>query len=189
MVGADHSDPRNRRGEVCVRRCLDQEHWTRVVEQGGKPRRTGRGLEVDVGHAMPHQRVAVPEVVAHTQSGLQVREMLAGAVHTDVDRGNATLDMKPAEAQRHIAAARRTPLTIEEGLALLLQYPEFLQPNRCFMSLGSRGGDKRVPAFWLSGGQPKLGWCWEGNPHSWLGFASCAGRSEGVELGQLGGSE
>jgi hypothetical protein len=100
----------------------------------------------------------------------------------DVDRGNASLNMTPVEADRRIADAGRSPLTIEEGVALLLQYPEFLQPNRCFMSLGSRGDDKRVPAFWLSAGRPKLGWCWEGNPHTWLGFASCRGRSPGADL-------
>lgn len=102
----------------------------------------------------------------------------------DVDRGNQTLNARPVDAERHIAAAGRSPLTIEEGVAVLLQQPEFLQPNRCFMALGSRGGDKRVPAFWLSDGQPKLGWCWEGNPHTWLGFASCARRSPGVALEQ-----
>jgi hypothetical protein len=37
-------------------------------------------------------------------------------------------------------------------------------------------GDRRVPALWISGGAPKLGWCWAGNPHTWLGSASCATR-------------
>ncbi|QSI28896.1 hypothetical protein GNX71_04595 [Variovorax sp. RKNM96] len=98
----------------------------------------------------------------------------------DVDRGNSSLNAVPKEAQERIAAEGRTPLTLEEGIALLTQYPEFLQPNRCFMMLGSRGDDKRVPALWLSNKQPKLGWCWEGNPHTWLGFATCGGRSPGV---------
>ncbi len=100
----------------------------------------------------------------------------------DVDRGNGSLNAVPKEAQARIAADGRTPLMIEEGIALLTQYPGFLQPNRCFMMLGSRGDDKRVPALWLSGKQPKLGWCWEGNPHTWLGFASCGGRSPGVDV-------
>ncbi|WP_369693045.1 DUF5701 family protein, partial [Dietzia timorensis] len=25
-------------------------------------------------------------------------------------------------------------------------------------------------------GAPKVGWCWAGNRHTWLGFASAAGR-------------
>ena len=99
-----------------------------------------------------------------------------------VDRGNATLNAVPVDAARALAQAERLPLTVEEGVALLLQWPQFLQPNRCFMMLGSRCGDRRVPALWLSGKQPKLGWCWEGNPHTWLGFASCASRSPGVLL-------
>lgn len=100
----------------------------------------------------------------------------------DVDRGNGSLNAMPKEAQVRIAEEGRTPLTIEEGVALLTQHPGFLQPGRCFMMLGSRGDDKRVPALWLSGKQPKLGWCWEGNPHTWLGFASCGSRSPGVAL-------
>lgn len=99
-----------------------------------------------------------------------------------VDRGNATLNAVPTAAQAQLAALGRSPLTIEEGIAVLTQCPDFLQPNRCFMMLGSRGADKRVPALWLSGKQPKLGWCWEGNPHTWLGFASCAARSPAVPL-------
>jgi hypothetical protein len=99
-----------------------------------------------------------------------------------IDRGNASLNAVPREAKLRLAAEGRSPLTMEEGVALLSQWPEFLQPNRCFMMLGSRGGDKRVPALWLSGKQPKLGWCWEGNPHTWLGFASCIARSRGVMI-------
>lgn len=100
----------------------------------------------------------------------------------DIDRGDDTLGMVPTQAHAHLAARSRLPLTIEEGIALLTFYPDFLQPNRCFMMLGSRGGDKRVPALWLSGKQPKLGWCWEGNPHTWLGFISCTARTPGVRL-------
>jgi hypothetical protein len=97
-----------------------------------------------------------------------------------VDRGNATLNAVPADAQRKLELQGLSPLTVEEGVSLLLQWPDFLQPNHCFMMLGSRCGDRRVPALWLSGAQPKLGWCWEGNPHTWLGFASCVSRSVGV---------
>jgi hypothetical protein len=100
----------------------------------------------------------------------------------DVDRGNQTLNMVPLNAQKLLAARGRTPLTVEEGIALLTQFPDQLQPNHCFMMMGSRGDDKRVPALWLSKKQPKLGWCWEGNPHTWLGFASAGGRSPTVRF-------
>ncbi|WP_238695248.1 DUF5701 family protein [Ornithinimicrobium flavum] len=46
--------------------------------------------------------------------------------------------------------------------------------------------DTRVPALWISNGTgrdgqerkdaPKVGWCWAGNHHTWLGIASVAGR-------------
>lgn len=98
----------------------------------------------------------------------------------DVDRGNQTLNAVPTQAQAILSAAGRSPLTIAEGIAVLTLFPEFLQPNRCFMMLASRCGDKRVPALWLSEKRPKLGWCWEGNPHTWLGFASCGARCAGV---------
>nr|WP_078662821.1 DUF5701 family protein [Streptomyces bicolor] len=42
--------------------------------------------------------------------------------------------------------------------------------------LGSRSGGRRVPALWISHKPPTLGWCWEGNPHTWLGVASASGR-------------
>ncbi len=100
----------------------------------------------------------------------------------DIDRGNDTLNVTPDAALESINARRRSPLTMEEGVALLTHFPEFLQPNNCFSLLASRCGDKRVPAFWLSAGRPKLGWCWAGNPHTWLGSASCATRSNGVSL-------
>jgi hypothetical protein len=100
----------------------------------------------------------------------------------DVDRGNQTLNMVPVEAEKRLAADGRTPLTVEEGIALLTHYPDQLQPNRCFMMLGSRGPDKRVPALWLSDSRPKLGWCWEGNPHTWLGFASARARSPSIHF-------
>lgn len=94
----------------------------------------------------------------------------------DIDRGAGTINVTPNEAFESINAQGRTPLTIAEGIALLTHYPEFLQPNNCFSMLASRAGDKRVPALWLSEKRPKLGWCWAGNPHTWLGSASAASR-------------
>jgi hypothetical protein len=99
----------------------------------------------------------------------------------------------PDEAMPAIRAAGRSPLLLTEGICWLLQQPEALEPGRCFMTIGSRlrrpNGklDARTPAIWISGGTgrdgssnrgaPKVGWCWAGNRHTWLGFASCAGRA------------
>jgi len=94
----------------------------------------------------------------------------------DVDRGTDFLNITPDAAYPAITKTGRSPLTIAEGIAVLTHVPDLLQPNRCFSLLASRCGDKRVPALWLSEGTPKLGWCWAGNPHTWLGSASCAAR-------------
>lgn len=95
---------------------------------------------------------------------------------TDVDTGSATLSVRPDEALPTILAAGRSPLTLEEGLAVATQHPEWLRERNCFEMLGSRAGDKRVTGVWVSAGRPRLGWCWGGNPHTWLGMASCATR-------------
>jgi hypothetical protein len=156
------------------------------------------GFVVVVNCARAPVQLTLPRVVRGVQPAIErlfprqpgyfrpIEEVSIPAGHAylllDIDRGNASLNAVPREAQPRLAARGRSPLTMEEGVAVLSQCPEFLQPNRCFMMLGSRGGDKRVPALWLSGKQPKLGWCWEGNPHTWLGFASCRARSGGVPI-------
>ena len=95
----------------------------------------------------------------------------------DVDTGADLVNVTPDDALPRILAAGRSPLTIEEGLALLDRDPELLRTHNAFSLLASRCGDRRVPALWTSKGRPRLGWCWAGNPHSWLGSASCAART------------
>ena len=94
----------------------------------------------------------------------------------DVERGEEFRDVRPQDALPIIAGRGRTPLTIGEGVATVLAHPAMLERNRCFMLSGSRRGDRRVPVLWISQRAPKLGWCWDGNPHSWLGVASAGGR-------------
>ena len=107
-------------------------------------------------------------------------------------RGDEMAGWSPDEALPAITAAARTPLTLGEGIQWLLQQPGVLERNHCFMTIGSRlrraSGvlDARTPAIWISNGTgrdgagnrdaPKVGWCWAGNRHSWLGFASAASR-------------
>jgi Family of unknown function (DUF5701) len=122
-------------------------------------------------------------------------ELPTGPVYVTVDpgRGDHMANWSPDEALPAIIAAGRTPLTLGEGIHWLLQQPEVLERNHCFMTIGSRlrkaGGlpDARVPALWISNGTgrdgrdnrnaPKVGWCWAGNRHTWLGFASAATRT------------
>ncbi|MEO6503531.1 MAG: DUF5701 family protein [Jatrophihabitantaceae bacterium] len=118
----------------------------------------------------------------------------AGAVYLvhGLDRGDGVRDWSPDEALPALAAAGRSPLTLVEGLHWLLQQPRVLERNRCFMTIGSRlrrpngSLDARTPAIWISNGTgrdgsarrnaPKVGWCWAGNRHTWLGFASAGVR-------------
>jgi hypothetical protein len=111
----------------------------------------------------------------------------------DVTRGDEMRNWTPEEAMTAILGEARTPLTVSEGISWLLQQPDLLEPNHCFMTIGSRkprargGVDARTPAIWISGGTgrdgrerreaPKVGWCWARNRHTWLGFASASGRA------------
>lgn len=112
-------------------------------------------------------------------AGLGVPTGLYAAV--DVRRGEEHLGATPDEAMAALAAEGRSPLTIGEGLALLTVSPSSLEKNHCFQTPGSRIGDRRVPGLWISGRAPKLGFCWAGNRHTWLGIASCAGRVTAVD--------
>lgn len=95
---------------------------------------------------------------------------------TGVDTGEATLDVRAKDAVPLIEAQGRSPLTIDEGVSLYALWPGILKERNAFFLPGSRDSTKRVAALWVSKGHPRLGWCWEGNPHTWLGSASCAAR-------------
>jgi hypothetical protein len=148
-----------------------------LLEHGGK-----RGFVVvdmgDVDDFSPIEQVALPSAPVYVISGL--------------DRGDHMANWSPEEALPAITAAGRTPLTVVEGILWVLQQPDILARGHCFMTIGSRlraingSPDARTPALWISNGTgrdgranrnaPKLGWCWAGNRHTWLGFASASGR-------------
>ncbi|MBL1065648.1 DUF5701 family protein [Streptomyces sp. 7-21] len=118
---------------------------------------------------------------------------------TGLDRGDRFANWSPEEALPVLRAEGRTPLLLTEGIHWLLQRPEVLQRNHCFMTIGSRlrkasgALDARTPAIWISNGTgrdgrerrdaPKVGWCWWRNRHTWLGIASAAGRAAGLPTG------
>ena len=142
---------------------------------------------VDLAQFTPIEAVKVPDQPLY--------------VVTDLERGDEMANWSPNEALPAITGRGRTPLTISEGISWLLQEPERLERGRCFMTIGSRRPkpaadgarpaalDARTPAIWLSNGTgrdgnenrgaPKVGWCWAGNRHTWLGFASAAHRTSG----------
>ncbi|MGX1274485.1 DUF5701 family protein [Streptomyces phaeoluteigriseus] len=113
-------------------------------------------------------------------------------VLTGIDRGDSMANWSPDEALPALSAQGRTPLLLTEGIHWVLQLPTVLERNHCFMTVGSRlrkangALDARTPAIWISNGTgrdgrvrrnaPKVGWCWAGNRHTWLGFASATGR-------------
>ena len=107
--------------------------------------------------------------------GVEVPDALVYLL-TDVSTGPETLGVRPQDALPMIRTAGRTPLTVDEGVALVTQLPTSLTDLNAFQAVGSRAGNKRIPSFWMSKGAPRLGWCWDGNPHTWLGSASAASR-------------
>ncbi|MEC0248599.1 DUF5701 family protein [Paenibacillus chitinolyticus] len=90
----------------------------------------------------------------------------------DVDTGSETLNRTLDEALKSFAEWSRSPLTIEEGIAVITHFPDVIQKNHGFSLCGSRCGDRRVSALWISGGKPKLG----RRSYTWLGSASCGAR-------------
>lgn len=148
-------------------------------------RRNGQGGFVvvdmpDVDHFAPLEHITLPIGPIYLLRGL--------------DRGDHMANWSPDEALPEIMAAGRTPLLLTEGIHWVLQLPAVLARGRCFMTIGSRlkktSGelDARTPAVWISNGTgrdgranrdaPKVGWCWAGNRHTWLGFASATSRDQ-----------
>jgi Family of unknown function (DUF5701) len=133
------------------------------IERRGRPVVLGQMEPTDLQTFQPIDAVRIPNGPAY--------------LAIDVDLGAGSRNVRPEDALRDILAADRSPLTLDEGIALVLQQPEVIARNWGFSMAGSRRGDQRVPAFWISEGRPKLGWCWDRNPHTWLGTASCARRA------------
>lgn len=135
--------------------------------------------------------VDMPDVDAFDPYGVELPDGPLYLV-TGVDRGDHMANWSPEEALPAIEKEGRTPLTLAEGIHWVLQQPAALERNRCFMTIGSRlrkpNGtyDARTPAIWISNGTgrdgrerrnaPKVGWCWWGNRHTWLGFGTAEGR-------------
>ncbi|EST38082.1 hypothetical protein N566_09440 [Streptomycetaceae bacterium MP113-05] len=147
-----------------------------LLRRAGKPGFVVTDM-TDVDDFAPHT-VDVPESPLYLLNGL--------------DRGDHMADWSPDEALPALLEEDRTPLLLAEGIHWVLQQPAALERNHCFMTIGSRlrkangALDARTPALWISNGTgrdgrerrdaPKVGWCWWGNRHTWLGFASATGR-------------
>ncbi|MFJ8676953.1 DUF5701 family protein [Streptomyces sp. NPDC093589] len=148
-----------------------------LLRRDGKPGFVVTDM-ADVDHFAPRETVALPDAPLY--------------LVTDLDRGDHMANWSPEEALPALTKEDRTPLLLTEGIHWVLQQPAILERNRCFMTIGSRlrkrngALDARTPAIWISNGTgrdgrerrnaPKVGWCWWGNRHTWLGFASTTGR-------------
>lgn len=143
---------------VTTRRLVDPHAAIGAVELDGRPGFTSMDV-AELAAFVPLTALDLPDGDAY--------------VLLDPSPGPDTLDVPPEQV---VPAAGRSPLTVEEGVAWVAQAPEVLRAENCFSLAGSRCGDRRVPALWLSARRPRLGWCWQGAPHTWLGTASCAGR-------------
>lgn len=149
-----------------------------LLRNGGRPGFVVADM-TDVDEFAPISGLAVPDLPLYLVLG--------------PTRGDELRNASPVEALAAIWGARRTPLTLNEGISWLLQDPTVLQAGACFMTIGSRKHtgagqvDGRCPAIWISRGTgrdgptrrnaPKVGWCWAGNQHTWLGHASGASRA------------
>ena len=109
-----------------------------------------------------------------TADGVEIPESLAYLV-VDVENGKAMLGRIPDEAVNQFKKEGRSPLTAEEGVALILQHPEILKDN-CMGLPGSRRGDDKVADLWLFEGEPRLHWSWANSSLVRWGSASCGSR-------------
>ncbi|GAA2313898.1 DUF5701 family protein [Streptomyces kunmingensis] len=148
-----------------------------LLRRAGKPGFVVTDMP-DVDLFAPLDTVMLPDTPLYLLKGL--------------DRGDQMANWSPDEALPALTAQARTPLLLTEGAHWVLQQPAVLERNHCFMTIGSRlrkangALDARTPALWISNGTgrdgrdrrdaPKLGWCWAGNRHTWLGFASATER-------------
>lgn len=148
---------------VVTSELISSEKAMSLIEREGK-----HGVTILRPHASQNFKIIADVTIPNSTAYLLV----------DIDRGKETINLPPNEAMKLIKKENRTPLTIDEGIAIVTQYPEFLIKNNCFSLLASRTGtDQRVPAIWInSKKESNLGWCWDGNPHTWLGSASCVMR-------------
>ena len=63
----------------------------------------------------------------------------------DVSTGPETLGVRPNDAIPMIREAHRTPLTIDEGVALVTQFPDVFARRNAFQAVGSRTDNEADP--------------------------------------------
>ena len=97
--------------------------------------------------------------------------------------GTCYINREPDVARKLIDSDERLPLTLEEGLAIATQHPEWLLEKNGFNLLGSRSADGRVPSIWMSQNAPRLGAVWPNSRHTcWVTLLHGPSRREPVPV-------
>ena len=109
-----------------------------------------------------------------TAEGVDIPEGMAYLV-VDVENGKVMLGKSPDEAIKQFKKEGRSPLTTEEGVAVITRCPEILKDRYMDLS-GSRLGAYNVASLWLSGGGPRLDWDRADGSFAKWGSASCGSR-------------
>lgn len=129
-------------------------------------------------HGFVDMNPTVPEAFS-TIDAVTIPDGEAYVLH-GFDPGDSLRSEPPSAAMLQIIGAGRSPITIAEALAAVVLHPQLVADKHAFSILASRSAvanvSQSVPAIWVSKGAPRLGWCWDNNPHTWLGSASCSGR-------------
>lgn len=88
-------------------------------------------------------------LIFKTAEGIETPASLAYLV-VDVDNGTATLGKNPSQAMKQLKKEERSPLTADEGVAMIVQRQEILKRMRLDFTGSRNWGDVvRVPALWL----------------------------------------
>ena len=95
--------------------------------------------------------------------------------------GTCYINREPDVARKLLDRDDRLPLTLEEGLAIATQHPDWLVKKNGFNLLGSQSPDGRVPSIWMSQNAPRLASVWRTSRHNWIGNAYCEER-RGISL-------
>lgn len=109
-----------------------------------------------------------------TAEGLEIPESLAYLL-VDVEDGKEKLRVSSDEAVKQFKKDGRSPLTAEEGVALITQYPEILKDHSMNLH-GSRPGNDKVAGLRDSGAGPELVWNRVNDSVRIWGSASCGQR-------------
>ncbi|MFH2013611.1 MAG: DUF5701 family protein, partial [Patescibacteria group bacterium] len=106
---------------------------------------------------------------------LEIPDNLAYMI-IDVENGKEMQGKSVDDATELLEKQNRTGLTTEEGIALIVQYPEILKDHYIDLSGSRCHASDRVPSLKLSEDEPRLFWSNSGSAFSKWGSASCGSR-------------